>query len=183
MKKIVTPVFRVSFPNVFQPRGFEGQKEKYSVVMLFSKEDKEELKALSSLLEEAAREKWPDDAKRKAIMSSKLFKYPLRDGDAEKPDMDGYPGCFFASATAKAERRPGLVDDTLQPIIDSEQFYGGCYARATITAYAFDVAGNKGVAFGLQNIMKVRDGEPFGFRSTPENDFADFANNKEALFG
>jgi hypothetical protein len=40
-----------------------------------------------------------------------------------------------------------------------------------VTAYAYDKAGNRGVAFGLQNIQKLKDGEAFDGRSKPEDDF------------
>ena len=67
--------------------------------------------------------------------------------------------------------KPGVVDQNVQPIIEAEEMYAGCYARATLTAYAFDTAGNRGVAFGLQNIQKIRDGEPFTGREKAEDEF------------
>jgi hypothetical protein len=67
--------------------------------------------------------------------------------------------------------QPGLVDASLQRIISEQDFYSGCYARATITAYGYDKAGNVGVAFGLQNVQKLRDGEAFSGRTAAENDF------------
>jgi hypothetical protein len=67
--------------------------------------------------------------------------------------------------------QPGLVDQNLQRIISTDDFYSGCYARATITAYGYDKAGNKGVAFGLQNVQKLADGERFSGRTAAEDDF------------
>jgi hypothetical protein len=63
------------------------------------------------------------------------------------------------------------VDAAVQPIMEEGEFYAGCYARATISPYAYDKAGNRGVAFGLRNIQKIADGEPFSGKSKPENDF------------
>lgn len=166
-KSIMTPKFRVSFPFVFQPQKAkeEGKDPKYSVAMLFEKGA--DLSALKTAAKEAAANKWgPDPAK-----WPKNLRNPFRDqGDREKK-LDGYvDGAIVITATSK--QRPGLVDENVQPIIEERQFYPGCYARATVRAFAYDTAGNKGVSFGLQNIQKVADGQPLGGRSRPENDFA-----------
>jgi hypothetical protein len=167
--KITTPVFRVSFPAVFQPRENNmGGESKYSITMLFepSKDPvvAKGLETMKAAVAAAATEKWgADKAKWPKGMRS-----PFRKG--EEKDYDGYgPGVVFCSATSK--QRPGLVDAAVQPIIEPSEFYGGCYARATINAYAYDRNGNRGVAFGLHNIQKVKDGESFSGKSAPEKDF------------
>ena len=93
-----------------------------------------------------------------------------RDGDVDKADVAGYEGMIFA--TAKSKTKPGLVDQNVQPIIEEGVFYAGCWARATIVAYAYDKAGNRGVAFSLQNVQKLRDDEAFSGRMNPEDEFA-----------
>ena len=50
--------------------------------------------------------------------------------------------------------------------------YSGCYARVSLNFYAFNSNGNKGVACGLGNIQKVRDGEPLGGRTNAADDIA-----------
>ena len=162
MEKVMTPEFRCSFANVFEPKAFPGQEPKYSIVMLFDKTtDLSELKALAKA---AGDEKWPDPAKRPTGLRN-----PFRDGDVDKPDMDGYQGKVFISANSKM--KPGVVDQKCVPIISTEEFYSGCYARATVVAYAYDKAGNRGVGFGLQNIQKTRDGDPFSGRARAEDEF------------
>jgi hypothetical protein len=47
------------------------------------------------------------------------------------------------------------------------------YGRASINFYAFNTNGNKGIACGLNNIQKLRDGEPLGGKSRAEDDFND----------
>lgn len=174
MDKIITPKFRVSFPQVFEPKGFEGQEPKYSVVMLFDKAT--DISALKKLAQKAVEERWPDPAKR-----PKGLKNPFRDGDIEKAGMDGYANTIFITATSKM--KPGLVDKNAQPIIDQDEFYAGCYARAQLTAYAYDKAGNKGVAFGLQHIQKLEEGEPFSGRAKAEDVFgAVESNDSENMF-
>jgi hypothetical protein len=157
----MTPEFRASFPNVFTARSdFDGQEPKFSIVMLFDK--KTDISALKKLCEQAVKEKWGDKV-------PKNLRSPFRDGDTDKPDMDGYAGCVFVRASSKG--RPGLVDASVTPIVNQEDFYAGCYARATVNAFAYDKAGNQGVAFGLQNVQKLRDGEPFSGRTKAEDDF------------
>ena len=50
--------------------------------------------------------------------------------------------------------------------------YSGVYGRASINLYAFNSNGNKGIACGLNNLQKIRDGEPLGGKSRAEDDFA-----------
>ena len=137
--KIITPKFRASFVNVFEARENLQGKKKYSLVMLFDKEA--DLSPLRALLKEVAVDKWGD----------KLtgIKTPFRDGNEKS--YEGYEDKTYA--TASAMQKPGLVDDKLQGIIDPGEFYSGCYARATITAFAWEYMGKKGVSFGLQNIQ------------------------------
>lgn len=163
-KKVMTPKFRVSFPSVFKARAdFEGQEPKFSIVMLFDKAT--DISALKQLAQSVVLEKWgPDKAKWPQNLRS-----PFRDGDVEGNGKDGYTGVIFVRASSKT--RPGLVDQEKVQILEESDFYGGCYARATINAFAYDKAGNKGVAFGLQNIQKLADGEPFSGRTKAEDDF------------
>ena len=43
---------------------------------------------------------------------------------------------------------------------------------ASISFYAFNSNGNRGIACGLNNLQKIRDGEPLGSKATAESDFA-----------
>lgn len=161
--QVLTPEFRVSFPAVFQARSAaEGQEPKYSITMLFPKTA--DISVLKTAVLDAIIGKW---GKKEDGKWPKGLRLPFRDG-SEK-DYDGYEGVTFCTASSKM--RPGLVDQSRQAIISPEEFYGGCYARATIAAFAYDKAGNKGVSWGLRNIQKIRDGEPFSGRSKPEADF------------
>lgn len=167
-KKCLTPEFRVSFPHVFEKHsGFKEQEPKYSIVMLFPKNyDLKELKraAFNAAIEKwGPKEKWP-----------KNLRMPFRDGD-EKQDLQGYEGCYFISASSK--QKPQVVGnkkiDGQFPHITKEDdtFYAGCYARATLIAFAYDKLGNKGVSFSLQNVQKLKDGEPFSGRKNADDEF------------
>lgn len=159
---VITPEFRVSFPAVFAARAaVQGQEPKFSIAMLFPKTT--DLTPLKQLVNAAAVAKWGADKSK----WPKGLRNPFRDG-SEK-DYDGYEGVTFCTASSK--RKPGLVNADLDPIIEPNEFYGGCYARAEIAAFAYEVSGNKGVSFGLRNVQKIRDGEPFSGASKPEDAF------------
>lgn len=168
-KKCTSPEFRLSFPAVWKPKAFEQQEPKYSVVMLFDK--KTDLKDLKRVVMLAATEKfgakesWP-----------KGLRLPFKNGD-EKTDLQGYAGTIVVNASSK--QRPGVVDRQKQPILLEEDFYAGCYARATLIAFAYDKAGNRGVSFSLQNLQKLRDGEPFSGRKKAEDDFDSVMDTEE----
>ena len=163
-KKVVTPTFRASFVHVFEPRQNEQSgKLEYSVKMIFDKDA--DLAPLKDIIKEAVRNKWGSNP-------PKNLKVPLRDGNDS--DLDKYPeDANKIIANAKSVMYPpGLIDaKTKQEIIDPKEFYSGCYARASIVAYAYDNV-SKGVAFGLQNLLKIRDGEPLVNRASAESDFA-----------
>ena len=170
MQKLITPVFRVSFPQVFEPKALaDGQPKKYSITMLFDvakiakdAEESKRWKAMQEMVVATAKEKW-------GTKIPQGLKNPFRDG-MEKEQYRGYgKGIMFVSASTTT--RPGLVDKDLQKIIAPEDFYAGCYARASVNAYGWFYMGKSGVSFGLQNLQKIDDGEPFGGRTRPEDDF------------
>jgi hypothetical protein len=175
-KKVVTPPFRVSFPSVFTKSEFGEGKPKYSVVALFypgkmNDKEKAQFKAMQGLLDEACRGKFGKPLVEMA--KNPNFKRGLRKGE-EKADLDGYgEGCVFA--TLSTLNRPGLIDKEKQPILSEEDFYAGCWARATVTAYGYDNK-SKGVAIGLQNLQKLGEGDPFSSRVAAEEDFGDDAD-------
>lgn len=169
-KTVLTPEFRVSFPALFEPKTFEGKTTpEYSVVMLFPKETNlgktpgQKGVSLKEAYVNACIEKWGPKEK-----WPKGIKHPFRDGD-EKADVDGYEGMIFI--TAKSRTRPVVVDAKVRPILDADDLYAGCYARAQVIASAYDQAGNKGVSFWLTHIQKVRDGDSFGGRRPAEDVF------------
>jgi len=167
--KVITPTFRVSFPHVFTPTAMEeGKEKKFSLVGLFPAD--EDLTELRNLAKAAIKEKWPTGA-------PKGLRTPFRDGnEKEYPE---FQDMIFISMSSK--NRPNVVDEDVQPILNQSEFYAGCYARASVRAYAYDQKGNKGVAFGLINVQKVEDGEPLGGgASDPEDDFSPVKSKAKA---
>ncbi|HNZ49853.1 MAG TPA: DUF2815 family protein, partial [Candidatus Hydrogenedentes bacterium] len=88
----------------------------------------------------------------------------------ERPDDEAYAGCWFVNANNTAA--PGIVDADRQPILDRSEVYSGVYGRASISFYAFNSSGNKGIACSLNNLQKIADGEPLGGHASAEADFA-----------
>lgn len=166
--KLKTPIFRASFPHLFEAKAMEeGQEAKYSIAMIFPKKDESQLKELRAACIKVAKEKFGSDYDR--LVKTGKLKMPFRDG-AEKEHLEGYgEGTIFASATSK--RRPGIVDHALERIHEADAVYAGCFCRASVTPFAFDVKGNKGVALGLNNVQKLKDGDRLDGGTPPENDF------------
>jgi hypothetical protein len=171
VQKLVTPIFRVSFPSVFEAKSFDGGAPKFSVSAIwdpskFTPAEKKLWAAMLGLADEVSLERF----KKKMSDLPSNFKRAIRDG-AEKADLAGYgEGKLFANLSSKM--RPGLIDRDQAPITNPEDFYPGCYARGTITCYSYDNKG-KGVAFGLQNLMKVKDGERLDSRTDAAEDFSE----------
>ena len=106
----------------------------------------------------------------KSVPALSVLKIPLRDGDLERPDDPAYAGSYFVNANATSA--PGIVDADRNPILTRSEVYSGVYGRASISFYAFNSSGNKGIACGLNNLQKIRDGEPLGGKASAESDFA-----------
>jgi len=169
--KLVTPPFRVSFPQVFEPKGMDGSEPKFSVVAVFdpSQFDAMQAKAFEAL--KAAAEAAAVDKFKKPLSSAGL-RNPFRDG-AEKAHLEGFgEGLVFMTLSSKM--RPGIIDRNMQDILDPSDFYPGCYARATVSCYAYDNV-SKGVGFGLQNLQKLGDGDNLTGRTNAADDFGDDA--------
>lgn len=155
--KVITGKVRFSYAHVFEPSAIEeGQEKKYSVSIIIPKKDTKTLNKIKEAIQAAAEE---GKAKFGGTIP-KNYKNPLRDGDEEREDDENYAGCMFINANST--RKPGLVDADLNPIMDKDEFYSGCYGRSSVNFYAFNVSGNKGVACGLNNLQKLEDGERLG---------------------
>lgn len=164
--KVVTGVVRLSYANVWEPASINGGSPKYSVSLLIPKHDEKTVAAINAAIDTAIR----DGAARFGgkIPNRSALKLPLRDGDTERDD-EAYKGCWFLNANSNTA--PQIVDRSVQPILDRGEVYSGCYARVSINFYAFNTNGNRGIACGLGNIQKVRDGEPLAGKSSAADDF------------
>ncbi len=171
LKVITGKDTRCSYCNVWEPKAINGGTPKFSVSLLIPKSDTATIQKIKAAIEAAYRE---GEAKLKGssrtVPPLSTLKTPLRDGDTERPDDPTYAGHFFINANSSTA--PGIVDADCQPILTRSEVYSGVYGRASISFYAFNSNGNRGIACGLNNLQKIRDGEPMGSRSRAEDDFA-----------
>ena len=163
-----TPEFRVSFAQVFEPKAIGNGKPKYSVSMLFDSDT--DLSVMQAEAKEALIKKFGSVPEK--------YKKPFLDGNKFK--FDGYEDKIVVRSTSLD--KPGILiktDKGLEDLVNREEFYSGCYAIATFRAFAWenDVK-ERGVSFGLQNLLKTRDGEPFSGKPSAEDDFADVGGDK-----
>ena len=159
---------RISFANIWEPKSINGSDEKYSVSCIISKKDTKTISAINAAIE-AAKEAGKVNKWGGKIPAGPGFKLPLRDGDIERSEDEAYAGSFFVNANSKD--KPQVVDRHVQPITDPLDCGSGDYCFVTINFYPFNANGNRGIAAGLGNIQKVRDGERLAGRATAASDF------------
>ena len=180
--KVITGVnTRWSYANVWEPKAMEGGKPKFSVSLIIPKSDTMTVGKIKAAIEEAYRDgqsKLKGNAKSVPALST--LRTPLRDGDLERPDDPAYANAHFVNANS--DIAPGIVDADKNQILNRAEVYSGCYGRASINFYAYNANGNRGIACGLNNLQKIKDGEPLGSRASAESDFAT-ADDEEDFLG
>lgn len=176
--KVITGLVRFSYANVWTPTSMEeGQEKKYNTAILIPKSDEKTLKAIQNAID-------VETELFKAKNSGKLpknFKTPLKDGDTDYDGTsDAYEGMMYLRASSK--RQPAIVDETREAILDQGEFYSGCWGRASLNLYNFDVTANKGVAVGLNSVQKLKDDDNLGgAASNPKEDFAEDLEDDDLL--
>ena len=180
--KCVIGKARASYVHVFRPSSIsvDGSDPKYSISLIIPKSDTALVEKIKSCIKAAYEaglaSKWGNKA-------PKPWKNPLRDGDEERSDKPEYVDCYFINASCKT--KPGVCKKTgtkmvegkkkniIVDIADEEELYSGCWVFAAVNFYAFNSNGNKGIACGLNNVLKAEDGEMLGGRTSSESDFGD----------
>ena len=181
----ITPKVRFNWVHVFKAQ--KGQKrddgtmgeDKFSCTALFEKDA--DFTLAKKVASDALVERFGERMKQPAFVA-KLRK-PFRDQGEKANEKGELPpgytaGCIFITASGK--QRPGVVDANGADILQETDIYSGCYGRLALRAYTYDNKGNVGVAFGLQNVQKLADGEPLGGRSRPSDDFEPVAQAETA---
>lgn len=171
--KILTPIFRASYLNVFEPKAYEDGPEKYSVEMLISKDT--DMKDMKDKCFKLCVEAWGKDKAK----WPKNFRLPWKDGDKKEMDDGSEPPEHYTNvlyARADSKNPPGIFDQDKNDIIDKREFFSGCYARASLYVVPYENVGGKGtdgrsgLKFYLQGIQMIKKGEAFGNQGA-KNDF------------
>lgn len=152
-----TPKGRIVYPCLLEPRAMKGDansKPKFSVTLLIPKAAN--VDALKALVAEKAKaefgEQWQKKAKRLPM---------LKTADYDKlADMaEAFP--LMIRASANPEFPPFLFGPNAKPFEgDASDIYSGRWAVLTLRAYAYNTAGNAGVAFGLQRVQLLDHDDP-----------------------
>lgn len=162
--KVIVPC-RFSYLHCWEPGSVNGSEPKYSVSAIIPKSDKKTIAAINAAIEQAKK----DSVSKWGGKVTANLKLPLRDGDIDRPDDEAYKDSYFFNANSR--QAPQVVDAHVQPILDQSEVYSGCYGKISVTFYGYNSNGNRGIAAGLGNIQKLRDGESLGGRSTAAEDF------------
>jgi hypothetical protein len=157
--RVVTGKVRFSYFSALTARKNEmNGKEEFSTQVLVPKSDTETVNQLKAAAKAALTAKFGDKI-------PKTVRNPLRDGDTETKS-DGsplgaeYAGHYFFNT--KSTNKPGAVDAHGHDIIGNQDIVSGDFGRVSLNAYAYDQAGNKGVSYGLNNIMLLAKGDSLG---------------------
>lgn len=177
---LVTGKVRFSYVSVFEPRAVNGGEEKYSVTLLIPKSDTNTYQRIVAEINKTLQENVSDTFKGVMPANPNL---PLYDGDGVRPSGEPFglecKGHWVISA--KSNSAPEVVDANCNPIMSKNDFYSGCYGRASIRFYAYNQNGNKGVGCGLGNVQKLEDGQPLDGRTTAAEDFGAPIQNNFAM--
>ena len=162
--KVIVPC-RFSYLHCWEPDSVNGGDPKYSVSAIIPKSDTKTINAIKAAVEQAKK----DSISKWGGKIPANLKLPLRDGDIDRPDDEAYANSYFFNANSR--QAPQVVDSHVQPILDQSEVYSGCYGKISVTFYGYNSNGNRGIAAGLGNIQKLRDGESLGGRTTAAEDF------------
>lgn len=176
---VTTGKVRLSYAHLTEPTALqEGQEKKFSASFIIPKSDKKTIDKIKEAMKQAVQRgietKWGGKKPPK-------LKLPLRDGDEERPDDEAYADSYFINGNCKS--RPFIVDERKHVYVSieaaDENVYSGCYVYANLSFYPFDAAGNRGIACGLNGVMKAGDGEALSSRVSVETAFGDIKTEED----
>jgi len=177
-KVITGPGTQFSYCYPFEPKSINGGTPKYSCQLKIPKSDTKTVGAIHAAMEAAYAEGESKlKGSGKSVPPLSALKTPLRDGDIERADDPDYAGYWFLNANSTTP--PHVVDAQCQAIFDPSEVYSGCFGKASITFYAFNNNGNRGIACGLNGLQKIKDGPRLGGRASAEEDFGVFTEDGE----
>lgn len=168
---------RLSFPSLFQKVGMGESEPKFEAQFLFPKEEDKDknAEAVTAAIDHLTKTFF----KGKKLGSDKVC---LKDA-GDKDQYDGYDDTLYF-ITARANRRPTVVDKDLSPLTeDDDKPYAGCYVNATITLWCQDNNYGKRINASLEAVQFFKDGDSFGAGGvTVENEFEAIEEDSDDIF-
>lgn len=188
--KVITGKVRFSFCHLFTPTTFaEGQTPKYSIALLIDKNDEKTIGVIEQAYENAKQAGIQKYGQRFTSLANDLFAKPgdklgiIKDGDSDPRynENDCNHGKYILNA--KCSQAPGVFAKECGSMqltqAQEEILYSGCYGKASINFYPFQQAGNTGIGVGLNNVLKIMDGDNLGGRVSGTVDFKEDLNDAE----
>lgn len=169
--KVLTGEVRLSYANLTTPRAaMQGGEPKYSVTLLIPKSDA----AMITNINESIKAAYDEGVSKKWSGAHPTLRQIVHDGDGLRPSGlpfgDECKGHWVLTASSK--NKPQVVSpENINCELLPSDIYSGMYARVTLNFYPYDTAGSKGVACGLGNVLKTRDGEPLSGGASAASDF------------
>ena len=178
---MISKEVRLSYVNLLQPAENLSGDLKYGCRVLVDKTDKDALAEFEAATERAIKVGLEKGKFSKAQVGSPKFKRPLRDGDEElaleivkSPEHKGQ--IFF---NCSSDSPVGMVNITGMPLTTDLEVYSGMYARLDINFYPFNRGGQFGVAVGINNVLKTRDGDRLDNRQNAQDAFAKYFKTED----
>lgn len=166
--KMTTGLVRASYAHVFEPKEDLNGTPKYSISLIIPKDSN-----TVGIYKKHVRELLDDPDTKRILGNTKGMWEPLRDGDEDRPDDEAYKNAYFINAKANADHRPKVLDHDRNEIVDTEDFYSGCWCQAVLSLYPFNKNGKKGIGVGLLAVRKIKDGAALGGTAVTDNDWDD----------
>jgi len=172
------PEGRLTFPSLFKvnDRGFNKANPKFEATIVFD-DPKVDLSDFNETILHVCNDHFKKSFKTIAEMVKAGYKYPLKKGTGlnkdgeEKAYLAIQKGKWVIKTTAKF--KPVVIGVNKQAL-DENEIYSGCYVSIAGKCFPYDTAGNRGVTFFMQNVLKTKDGERLATGiGNYEDDFAD----------
>lgn len=170
-----TPIGVMSFPVLFTPRTVvSGGELRYSLNLLFDTQAQKapEYSEMKRAVAQAIDEKFGagKSQDRAFIGKLRLPFLPCKDMNYEGYDIPG--GMFIRPWT---KQRPGIVDAQRTEVTVSSDVWSGQLVRCTVAPFAYEMSGNRGVSFALNNVQICRtDTKRIDGRKRATDDFPDY---------
>lgn len=164
MAQIILKDVRLSFPDLFVAKQFQGQGPAYYRATFLMDPSNPGKKLIEAEIKRAAEDKWKAKAEAKlAPIRSNPQKFCFLDGNLR--EYQGYAGNWALSCVRNEEHgKPVVVDrDGRTPLQASDgKLYSGCYVNAKVEIWAQDNNYGAAMRATLIAVQFLKHGESFG---------------------